>query len=68
MIEMELYGDFRGLVLICKSEIDRKTNRKDRLERMSAPILAGQESLEETIGRDIFETTNSVIKNRNACS
>ena len=68
MIEMKLYRDCRGLVLLSKNEIDWKTNGNDRLETMSAPFVVGQVILEETTGREIFEIINSIIKNRNACS
>ena len=54
---MKVCRNFRGLVLICKSEIDRETNGNDRLEKLSAPIAADQVVLEETTGKDIFETT-----------
>ena len=53
---------FRGLVLLCKSELDEKTNGNDGLEAMSAKYIADQEIFEETSGRDIFETSNSMNK------
>ena len=65
---MQLCGDLRGLTLLCKSEIDENTDGNDGLEAVSATFVAGQVILEETTGRDNFETINSIIKNRTACS
>ena len=62
---MKLCGDLHGLTLLCKSGIDENTDGNDGLEAVSA---TGQVILEETTGRDNFETINSIIKNRTACS